>query len=278
MRLILDTYGKMQLMPEDKQLARDPRVSTCTLLGICLTALGHPDTGSAASLEGVRHAETLNHDTSLIVGLRRACIQHVMTRNVPGVLDLSRRLLAANAKNETFLGTREGAIFYGWAELKTQYNATLSRNVKCCLDQLEVAKHWVLLPFLMASVAEIEGDNGDIEGAVALLERAARLVESSREQWCEAEIIRLQARFGARDPDDVTKLLQASLAKAREQGARLWELRTATSLAELWCNQDRHGAARDLLAPIHTGFTEGSGTPDLVAARTLLGEIDVRLG
>jgi class 3 adenylate cyclase len=278
MRLVIDTYGKMQLMPEDKQLARDPRVSTCTLLGICLTALGHPDTGSAASLEGVRHAETLNQDVSLIVGLRRACIQRVMTRNVPGVLDLSRRLLAMNAKYETFLGTREGAILYGWAELKMHYNITLSRNVESCLDQLEVAKHWVLLPFLMASLAEIKGDNGDTEGAVALLDRAAKLVEFSREQWCEAEIIRLQARFSARDPDDATKLLQASLAKAREQRAKLWELRTATSLAELWCNQDRHGAARELLAPIYTWFTEGSDTPDLVAARTLLGEIELRLG
>jgi class 3 adenylate cyclase len=278
MRLVIDTYGEMQLTPEAQQLARDPRVSTCTLLGICLTALGYPDSGTATSLEGVRHAETVNHVVSLIVGLRRACVQRVMQRNVPGVLDLSRRLLAVNAKYETFLGAREGTIFYGWAELKTHYNATLSRNVESCLDQLEAAKHWVLLPFLMASMAEIKGDNGDTEGAVALLDRAAKLVEFTGEQWCEAEIIRLQARFGAKDPNDATKLLQASLAKAREQGAKFWELRTATSLAELWRNQDRHGAAREVLAPIYTWFTEGFDTPDLVAARTLLGEIDLHLG
>jgi predicted ATPase len=110
-----------------------------------------------------------------------------------------------------------------------------------------------------------------------LLDRAAKLVEFGGEQWCEAEIIRLRARFGARDPDDAARLLQASLAKAQEQDAKLWELRTATSLAELWRNQDRQGAARDMLAPIYAWFTEGFDTPDLVAARTLLGEIDLHL-
>jgi predicted ATPase len=110
-----------------------------------------------------------------------------------------------------------------------------------------------------------------------LLGRAARLVEFTGQRWCEAEIIRLKARFSARDPNDETELLQDSLTKAREQGAKLWELRTATSLAELWRNQDRHSAARETLAPIYAGFTEGFDTSDLVAARTLLGEIDLHL-
>jgi predicted ATPase len=152
------------------------------------------------------------------------------------------------------------------------------RKVESCLDQLEVAKHWVLLPFLMASIAEIKGDNGDIEGAVALLDRAAKLVEFTGEQWCAAEITRLHARFGAKDPNDATRLLQASLAKARQQGAKFWELRTATRLAELWRNQDRHPDAREMLAPIYAWFTEGFDTPDLVEARALLGEIDGQLG
>jgi class 3 adenylate cyclase len=277
MRLVIATYGEMRLMSGDQQMARDPRVSTCTLLGICLTAMGYPNSGAATSLEGVKHAENVNHGASLIVGLRRACVQCVMQQNVSGVFDLSKRLLAVNAKYETFLGTREGTIFYGWAQLKTHYNAALSRNVESCLDQLEAAKHWVLLPFLMASVAEIKGDQGDTEGAVALLDRAAKLVECTGEQWCEAEIIRLQVRFRAHDLNDATGLLQAGLAKAREQGAKLWELRTATSLAELWRKQDRNSAAREMLAPIYAWFTEGLDTPDLVAARTLLDEIEMHL-
>jgi class 3 adenylate cyclase len=277
MRLVIDSYSEMQLMTEDKQMARDPRVSTCALLGICLTAMGYPESGATTSQEGLRHAETVNHTVSVIVGLRRGCVQHLMQRNVPAVFDLSRRLLEVNEKYETFQGAREGTLFYGWAELQSHYNAKLFSNVEACLDQLEAAKHWVMLPFQMASIAEIKGDHGDIEGAAALLDRAARLVEYTGERWCEAEIIRLRARFSTQDSNDATKLLQASLAKAREQGAKFWELRTATSLADLWRNQDRHSAARETLAPIYAWFTEGFDTPDLIAARTLLGEINLHL-
>jgi predicted ATPase len=62
---------------------------------------------------------------------------------------------------------------------------------------------------------------------------------------------------------------------AKEQEARLWELRTTTSLGRLRRDQGRCGEARDLLAPIYGGFTEGFGTPDLKDAKALLDEFDV---
>ena len=135
-------------------------------------------------------------------------------------------------------------------------------------------KHWVMLPFFMAAAAEVMGDHGDRDGAAALIDRADELAGLTGEQWCVAEIIRLQARFIVRDPGEARRLLQSSLAVARKQNARLWELRTATELARLWHSQGNDDAARELLAPVYTWFTESLDTPDLVAARTLLEELD----
>jgi len=42
------------------------------------------------------------------------------------------------------------------------------------------------------------------------------------------------------------------------------------SLARLWRGQHRAKQARKLLAPVYRRFTEGFGTADLVAAKTLL--------
>ena len=76
------------------------------------------------------------------------------------------------------------------------------------------------------------------------------------------------------DPAKAEDSFRTALATAREQGARGYELRAATSLARLWREQGRRGEARDLLAPVYVWFTEGFDTADLKEARTLLSELD----
>jgi len=72
------------------------------------------------------------------------------------------------------------------------------------------------------------------------------------------------------------ELYRKALSIAREQGAKLWELRTAMSLAQLRCAQGRHAEARDLLAPVYGWFTEGFDAQDLKEAKALLDDLDQR--
>ena len=45
------------------------------------------------------------------------------------------------------------------------------------------------------------------------------------------------------------------------------------SMARLWRDQGKRGAARDLLAPVYGWFTEGFDTLDLKEAKALLDEL-----
>ncbi len=63
---------------------------------------------------------------------------------------------------------------------------------------------------------------------------------------------------------------QQAIDIARQQQAKSWELRAATSLARLWQQQGKNAEARDLLAPVYNWFTEGFDTADLKEAKTLL--------
>jgi predicted ATPase len=80
----------------------------------------------------------------------------------------------------------------------------------------------------------------------------------------------LTARLPYPDPTKVEDSFRTALAIAREQGARGYELRAATSLARLWREQGRRTEARDLLAPVYGWFTEGFDTADLKEAKALL--------
>jgi predicted ATPase len=66
------------------------------------------------------------------------------------------------------------------------------------------------------------------------------------------------------------------LGVARAQQARSLELRAATRLARLWRGQGRRTEARDLLARVYGGFTEGFETLDLKEAKALLEELASR--
>jgi predicted ATPase len=91
-----------------------------------------------------------------------------------------------------------------------------------------------------------------------------------------AEILRIKGwRLSLMgDLETAERAYIASLDWAREQQAKSWELRTATSYARLMRDHRRAREARDLLAPIYGWFTEGFGTNDLKEAKALLDQLD----
>jgi predicted ATPase len=64
-----------------------------------------------------------------------------------------------------------------------------------------------------------------------------------------------------------------ALSIARQQQAKSWELRAATSLSRLWKSQDKRDKARKLLAEVYDWFTEGFDTADLIDAKALIDEL-----
>ena len=126
---------------------------------------------------------------------------------------------------------------------------------------------------LLAGACEIAGQ---IEEGAARLDQALQVVERTGERWFAAELNRQKGRLLLRQghPEAAEELYRKALGIAREQEAKLWELRAAASLAGLWCDQGRRAAARDLLAPVYDWFTEGFATPDLREAKALLYEVE----
>ena len=264
--------------PADEQVgmaadtARDPMVAGSSFLGICLTVMGYPAQGAAVTARGLARAEELDHAISMLFILRRGCITAMLRRDVAMVRWMADRLLQLSTDFETFLGKPEGRLFQSWALLHETADAAMETQLHHSLDQLDEAKSWALLSYLMASAAELKGEHGDHDGARSLLARAAELARLTGERWCLPEITRLQARFSTADGNERAAMLHEALAVARVQEAKLWELRAATDLARLMAERGERDAARELLTPVCGWFTEGLDSPDLRAARKVLAE------
>ena len=97
------------------------------------------------------------------------------------------------------------------------------------------------------------------------------------ERWFEAELYRLKGQCLIAHQHDgragAEACFQHAISVAREQRARLWELRATISLARLWRDQGRRSKAKDLLVPMYGWFTEGFDTADLMDAKALLQEV-----
>jgi predicted ATPase len=118
---------------------------------------------------------------------------------------------------------------------------------------------------------------GDLDGALDLIGEIIAQIE--RPGWEErhyyAETLRIKGWVLSLkgDLEGAERNYLASLGRARQQQAKSWELRTATSYARLMCDQGRIREAYDLLEPIYGWFTEGFDTLDLREAKAMVDEL-----
>jgi predicted ATPase len=130
------------------------------------------------------------------------------------------------------------------------------------------------------------GARGSISAFTGLLaaaqEREGALVDAlaTVEQALQAnphELGALRLRGELRLKQGQTEMAEAgfreAIALTRSMGAKAWELRATTSLADMLAKQGRRDEARAMLAEIYGSFTEGLDTADLKDAKGLLDEL-----
>ena len=130
------------------------------------------------------------------------------------------------------------------------------------------------VPYLKSALAEAVARNGDFDHGLTLLGECLEQID--RPGWQErshlAEVLRLKGWVLMRQGEskEAEMALRASIDWARQQQAKSWELRSATTLAELLAGRGERDDARAILEPILNWFTEGFDTHDLKAARSLI--------
>jgi hypothetical protein len=118
--------------------------------------------------------------------------------------------------------------------------------------------------------------DGQTTAARAHLDAARMHRESHGELYLSAEIDRLEALLLQQEQaaaETVEEYLAKSLNTARRQGARLLELRAATTFARVLAEKNERHRAVHLLAPVYGWFTEGFDAADLLDAKAMLNKL-----
>ena len=129
-------------------------------------------------------------------------------------------------------------------------------------------------PLFLSYLAQANADIGRFDAAWTNIHEAIGEVETTKENWCEAEINRIAGEISllGTKPDLVKAeaYFANALEIARRQQAKSWELRAAMSAARLFSARGRREPAHEILSPVFDWFTQGFDTLDLREAKLLL--------
>jgi class 3 adenylate cyclase/predicted ATPase len=244
-------------------------------LGIVLFCLGYTDQALAQSSAAIAEARKVAHPPSLAASLALGCLPLSLVGDNVALNERADRLLAV-ADEQGFPYWRAlGIIFSGWAKVK---NGDVTKGIsllRSASSAYRATGAVTIMPYFLALLAGACEIAGQIEEALAQLDDALQIVERTGERQFAAELNRHKGQLLLRQghAEAAEELYRKALSIAREQEAKLWELRAAASLARLRRDQGGSTEAHDLLAPVYGWFTEGFATPDLKEAKALLDEL-----
>jgi tetratricopeptide (TPR) repeat protein len=233
--------------------------------------LGYADTAVNSGAEAMALAEQISHPVTAVSVFSYVAVPHLLRREPELVLARldSGETLAAEYRISALLSPRilRGAALFFRGEIRDA--------IDCLREGLPPGRTGGLRTAGFCLLAEALTQQGEYAEALAGIDESLRTVEATGEGFFTAELHRVHGivLLAQNQLAESEVHFRKSLKIARDQQAKSWELRTATSLARMWAEQGRRSEAHDLLAPIYSWFTEGHDTFDLRDAKALLDEL-----
>jgi len=248
---------------------RDSRI----LLARTLWLQGYPD----QAIREAREADPLARQDPV-----SACLALIWSASLlhwVGDWDQEQRLLARLVQ----LATEHSLEPYKWVGVGFQGDvrvqcgdaATGVEMMRNALNTLRAGGYSFNTPWLGSNLAAGLAVLGHVDQALSQMAEALAAIGPSSDAYNLPDLWRIHGEILGLAGDTVAARarFEAAIALADQQGALSWRLRIAASLARLERDLGRPDAGRALLAETYGRFQEGFGTPDLIAARTLLDDL-----
>ena len=268
-------FGRWRTLLSPAELNQVPAAFVVTLGMASITAwiVGHADQARERMAEVASFADESQNPYDLAFGKVMEALLHRFVGD-------ARRSEAAAAKalaisqDRSFLFCRDlSRTILGWANMQLDTTVDGLSMIREGLAGLLETGIRVTLTDALSRLAQGLALRGMFRDALSTVEDA--LEANPEEGVFRADILatRAKLRLHVGENDGAEADLRASIALAREAGAKAFELRAATLLARLLQSVGQNIQALDCLAPIYNAFTEGLDTADLRAAKTAIDDL-----
>jgi len=256
----------------------DRDVAVQALLSRILWLQGYPDQAARAARIAVSRALTIDHALSLCHALAQAMCPVALFTGDLECAEGSVAMLLDNARERGLAGwIARGRCFRGMVMITREDFAGGLPLLRDALAELRESGATPSYPSFLAILAGGSGRAGQVTEGLAAIDQALMLSTRHEEHWCLAELLRIKGELAILEGTTAAAVAEGhfleSLDCASRQRALSWELRTATSLAQLWRDQHRVAEARELLGSVYHRFRQGFETADLQKAKGLLAQL-----
>ncbi|MGA8495513.1 MAG: winged helix-turn-helix domain-containing protein [Xanthobacteraceae bacterium] len=247
------------------------------ILARTLWLQGHPAQAMERARQTVKEAARMEHSLTLAIALIWGISVLLWTGDLQSAEEHVDWLIANSESHSLAPYLAVGRGFQGELAIRRGDAKDGVDSLLASLEKLHAMPYELLTTPLNISLVQGLAATGRFAEGVTLIDETIRLVETNGDICYLPELLRVKGDILLSMPqlsiDDAERHFMQSLELSRRQGARAWELRTATDLATLLAGQRQSERARALLQPVFEQFVEGSDTADLKAAERLLANL-----
>jgi predicted ATPase len=267
-------YNPAEHRPIAARFGQDNGVAILAYRSLGSWLLGYPAASLADVESAVKATREIGQAATLMFVLTHTALTHLVSRNYAEAREEAEELTAVASDKGALFWKAVGTMAQGWVFALTGKASDALDPLTAGLGAFRSTGSTLWIPLHMSCLAIAHRDLNRFDEAWRCINEAMAVIETTGERWYEAEVLRVGGEIAMMSPERDTAKAEAyferALAVAREQRAKSWELRAATSMARLWHSQGRRQKARDLLDPIYGWFTEGFDALDLKEAKALL--------
>jgi predicted ATPase/DNA-binding winged helix-turn-helix (wHTH) protein len=236
---------------------------------------GCPDQAVRLARETVEEASAIGHPVTLCIALIWAVSVFHWVGDCASAEESIERFIAHADRYSLAPYHAVGLGMKGELTVKRGKAEAGIELLRSCLVTLHEDRYELMTTAFHGALAEGLAMTRRIDRALVTIDETIALVERNGDLFNMPELLRIKGEFltSVADAPQAEDCFLRSLELARRQSAPSWVLRTTTSLARLWQRQDRRDEAREALALVYAGFSEGFETADLKAAKQLLNDM-----